>query len=294
MGSLKYEYKITVYLTGRCGNTFFRGSQISILYDPGNFPALLENSSSSKLVSRNGGVPQLGDLTRHLKEFRSQLDLLVPDKNNDGIIVIDFESWRPTFRQNFGVLKPYQSLSMQLEQNKSSYNIPKKELEKRATKEFESAGKTFMLESLREGKRLRPNARWGYYAFPYCFNGRKNNPEQCPSEVTAENRDISWLFKNTDIILPSVYMSEKMPMDYRVKMVKGRVAEAKKMSMYSRPNNGQIYTYIRYCYTDTLNYLEEHILINAMDAMVRGGSEGVILWGSSNDLNTRYCYCGKW
>lgn len=35
-----------------------------------------------------------------------------------GIGVIDFESWRPVFRQNFGVLKPYKDLSYDIERKR--------------------------------------------------------------------------------------------------------------------------------------------------------------------------------
>lgn len=231
-------------------------------------------------------MPQLGNLEQHLREFELQLNQLVPDKENDGLIVIDFESWRPTFRQNFGVLKPYKDLSIEVVRRNHPFMSDKERL-RRATQDFETAGKSFMLDTLKLAKKLRPKARWGYYAFPYCFNGRKNSPERCPVDVNRENRGISWLFKHTDVIYPSVYMSEQMPVNYRVPMVKGRVAEAKKMAQYSSAGKGQIYTYIRHCYTDTLNNLEEPILIGALDAMINEGSEGIILWGSSNDLNTK-------
>lgn len=258
-----------------------RGNHISILYDPGYFPALLENSSSSKLVRRNGGVPQNGDVDRHLELFKLQLDELVPDKDNDGIIVIDFESWRPTFRQNFGVLKPYKDLSIDLARKEFPFNA-----EARAARAFEQYGKEFMLKTLKLAKQLRPRAQWGYYAFPYCFNGRNKNPERCAAGVNQENRNISWLFKHSDVIFPSVYMSEKMPVDYRIPMVRGRVDEAKRMSVYN--SDSKIYTYFRHCYSDTRRNLEEQIVFGAMDAIKNGGSHGVILWGSSNDLNTRY------
>lgn len=253
------------------------------------FPALLENSSSPYLYRRNGGVPQLGVLEKHLKEFQRQLDLLVPDKDNDGLIVIDFESWRPIFRQNFGVLKPYKNLSYIVENKNypSLSNKEKKEVEERATRNFEREGKRFMLETLRVGQERRPKAQWGYYAFPYCFNGRNNSPEKCPADVHAENERTAWLFKKTDIIMPSVYMSEKMPYNFRVKMVKGRLEEAKKMAPYSAKGKGQIYAYFRYCYTDTLKNLEEEILLGAFKTIIAGGAEGVILWGSSHDLNSK-------
>lgn len=63
----------------------FRGDKISLLYDPGFFPALLEANIGSDLVRRNGGVPQEGNLTAHLEIFADQIqNKLIPDKNFAG------------------------------------------------------------------------------------------------------------------------------------------------------------------------------------------------------------------
>ena len=63
----------------------FRGNHMVILYDPGEFPALLHDENG-KLQFRNGGVPQEGNLTRHLSKLRAQIDELVPDHNFKGEI----------------------------------------------------------------------------------------------------------------------------------------------------------------------------------------------------------------
>lgn len=95
---------------------FYRGDKLTIMYDPGFFPALLQ--SGSRLEQRNGGVPQQvseifknlyikywnlgifnqGNLSAHLAYFKQHVDELVPDVNNKGLVIVDFESWRPTFR----------------------------------------------------------------------------------------------------------------------------------------------------------------------------------------------------
>jgi hypothetical protein len=80
------------------------------------FPAL-----GTKNERRNGGVPQEGNLTRHLEIYRQHVDELVPDANNGGLVVIDFESWRPIFRQNWGTLLPYKDVSYQIEQERHPF-----------------------------------------------------------------------------------------------------------------------------------------------------------------------------
>lgn len=63
-------------------NDTFRGDKITILYDPGLFPALLTEGET--VVKRNGGVPQEGDLNKHLQLFQKHLILQIPDKNFAG------------------------------------------------------------------------------------------------------------------------------------------------------------------------------------------------------------------
>ncbi|XP_053690086.1 hyaluronidase Tab y 2.0101-like [Sabethes cyaneus] len=279
------------YGVNQNGNDSFRGNVISILYDPGKFPALLEKSSTRVLYKRNGGVPQEGNLTEHLEIFRAHVSELVTDANFSGVGCIDFESWRPIFRQNFGSLQPYKDLSMKIERERHP-NWPEKWLEAEATKRFEATGQDFMARTLVLAKQLRPRAAWGYYAFPYCFNmnGGANHQqrEDCSPEVQRENDRIQWLFDGSDVIFPSVYLREKLNPGDRQKLVRGRVKEALRVARRAKAQpKPRVLTYIRYVYTDSINYLTESDWINALHAMKQFGSDGVILWGSSYDLNSR-------
>lgn len=101
--------------------------------------------------------------------------------------MIDFESWRPIFRQNFGTLVPYKELSIEIEKKKHPL-WPDNLIQKEATRRFEISGRTFMEETLTLSKQLRPLATWGYYAYPYCFNMSPNNMNtQCSMDVQNEN-----------------------------------------------------------------------------------------------------------
>lgn len=83
----------------------FRGDQISILYDPGKFPALLEQKDSSEYFYRNGGLPQEGSLEEHMIEFKQQLDKLIPDENFNG----------ESYHNDCSVLTLYNSKFLQFE-----------------------------------------------------------------------------------------------------------------------------------------------------------------------------------
>lgn len=62
----------------------FRGDVISLLYDPGDFPALLDATGTTKNEPRNGGVPQEGNITLHLKLFKETLSKLMPNSQFNG------------------------------------------------------------------------------------------------------------------------------------------------------------------------------------------------------------------
>lgn len=60
-------------------------------------------------------VPQEGSIEQHLVQYKKHVDQQIPDTNNSGLIIIDFESWRPILRQNFGDLTPYKDFSFKIE-----------------------------------------------------------------------------------------------------------------------------------------------------------------------------------
>lgn len=266
-------------------NDRFRGKYINILYDPGDFPAILK--ADSKTVLRNGGVPQEGNLTKHLELFESMLNQLIPDKSFSGIGIIDFESWRPIFRQNFGKLEEYKSISIAIEKEKHPF-WTKNQLVEEATQRFEDAAKKFMAQTLLIARRSRPKATWGYYAYPYCFNMSPNNMRQeCPPEVIAENDRLKWLFQLTDNFYPSIYIgNSSYSMIDKIKMVKGRINESIRIrnNLNVRKN---IIIYFWFKYQDTTKFLSKEDLLNIFTIIAKANIDGLVIWGSSNDVNTK-------
>lgn len=164
----------------------YSGDRISILYDPGLFPALLKNASSTKLFRRNGGVPQKGSIASHLSLFEQHVNELIPDAQNDGLAIIDFESWRPVYRQNFGSLQPYKDLSEQFVRNDHPL-WPNRMVETEAKRAFEQHGRAFMEQTIQLAQKMRPRAKWGYYGLPFCFNGKGDHVETCAANIQKEN-----------------------------------------------------------------------------------------------------------
>lgn len=90
------------------------------------------------------------------------------------------------YRQNFGKLQPLKDLSIKLVQD-ANPKFSTAELEKEANRLFTMHAKIFMIETIELGKQLRPNAKWGYYGLPHCFNGRDNGTQDCQENIQNEN-----------------------------------------------------------------------------------------------------------
>ncbi|KAF7270467.1 hyaluronidase A-like [Rhynchophorus ferrugineus] len=265
-------------------NARFRGEKLVIMYDPGSFPAILEKGNETFL--RNGGVPQEGNLTEHLNIFRDILDQLIPNRNFSGLAIIDFESWRPVYRQNFGKLTLYKTLSEDIERQKHP-TWPNAWIKKEATKRFEDSSRKFMEETLRVAKELRPHASWGYYAYPYCYNLAPNSMQrQCSKQVKQENDKIVWLFSTSDNMYPSVYLQESHTTEQSVQKIEGRLDEAIRIRKNIKRNKN-IYVYYWYKYQDSNNFLSQQNLFATLTVLASYEIEGVVMWGASADVNSK-------
>ncbi|XP_050423559.1 hyaluronidase-like [Adelges cooleyi] len=266
----------------------FRGDQISLLYDPGLFPALLQGTESSRndYIIRNGGVPHEGNLTKHLQVFTEDVvKRLVPDSKFAGIAVIDFEHWRPMYDENFGSLQSYKDYSMEIERYYHPL-WPDSERQKEAARKFEKAAYQFLKRTLEIAKSLRPKAHWGYYGYPFCFNYTpKNNQPNCSPGVIKNNEKTKWLFEESTAIYPSLYYkSEDMSVETRAKFMKGRMMEALRVSKMTSPKK-PVYAYTWLKYYDTKQFVEKADLLNSLTIPKRNGATGIIIWGASNDVN---------
>ncbi|XP_014293950.1 hyaluronidase [Halyomorpha halys] len=263
------------------GNDEFVGEKITILYDPGFFPAMLNRSI------RNNGIPQEGDLKKHLILFEKELETAIPEKNFSGIGVIDFEHWRPIWRENWGSLDKYKQLSLDTERKRHPF-WSKTALENRAIQRFEKAASRFIDETLSKAVKLRPRGQWGYYAYPYCFNFTPKNPEKkCTQNVQKDNDRSSWMFRTGNALFPSLYLREKQLNEYkRVKMMEGRINEAKRLASKDALKQINIFPYLAIKYQDTYSFLSKQDMLNAIKTARKTGSSGLILWASYKDTNS--------
>jgi hypothetical protein len=99
---------------------------------------------------------------------------------------------------------------------------------------------------------------------------------------------LKWLFTASDFIGPSVYIYENtMAVENRPKMVRGRVREAVRAAKQA-PNKPIVLTYVRYNYADTKALMTKVDLQRLLRNVISEEGDGVILWGSSNDITSKY------
>ncbi|KAK5638211.1 hypothetical protein RI129_012506 [Pyrocoelia pectoralis] len=262
-------------------NDAFRGDRIALLYDPGLYPAILPNGDLE-----NGGVPQEGDLVKHLQVFEDDINRLIPDVNFAGLGIIDFEDWRPVYRQNFGTLAKYKDLSEKIERQKH-WLWPSDRIKSEATKRFEKSARLFMEETLLVAQRLRPKASWGYYGFPHCFNN--DMQEKCAANVRSENDGIKWLFSTSDTLNPSLYLRQgTFTPAQRIQLIKGRVGEAQRIvTTLNTQKERRIIPYYTLIHPDTDQFLAEQDIVNSIATLKGLQIDGLIIWGASKHLNTQ-------
>lgn len=84
-------------------------------------------------------------------------------------------------------------------------------------------------------------------------------------------------------------MSEQMTLNVRTAMIRGRIRESIRLAKRSRnPEPKKVIAYYRYLFSDTKNFLNEQETFDALNTIKSSGANGVILWGSSFDLNSRF------
>ncbi|PIK42512.1 putative hyaluronidase [Apostichopus japonicus] len=140
-----------------------------------------------------------------------------------------------------------------------------------------------MDSTLRLVKELRPHAKWGFYHFPYCNNG-KEPQRACSPGVEASNENITWLFDSSTALYPSIYLhgQETEMRDY----VNGVVTEALRVRKLSNNKFADIFPYTRYLYSHSELFFTKEDLNATILQSAQMGCSGVVFWGSNNDTHT--------
>nr|P38566.2 RecName: Full=Hyaluronidase PH-20; Short=Hyal-PH20; AltName: Full=Hyaluronoglucosaminidase PH-20; AltName: Full=Sperm adhesion molecule 1; AltName: Full=Sperm surface protein PH-20; Flags: Precursor [Oryctolagus cuniculus]AAA88913.1 PH-20 protein [Oryctolagus cuniculus] len=237
----------------------------------------------------HGRIPQLGPLQQHLTKLRQEILYYMP-KDNVGLAVIDWEEWLPTWLRNWKPKDIYRIKSIELVKSQHPQYNHSYATEK-AKRDFEKAGKDFMEETLKLGRLLRPNHLWGYYLFPDCYNHHYDKPNlykgSCFDIEKKRNDDLSWLWKESTALFPSVYLTSRARSATalsKLYVVRNRVHEAIRVSKIPDdksplPN----FVYTRLVFTDQIfQFLSHHDLVYTIGEIVALGASGIVVWGSQS------------
>ncbi|XP_007531752.2 hyaluronidase PH-20-like [Erinaceus europaeus] len=240
----------------------------------------------AKNQSHHGGIPQKGNLQDHLTKATTDINHYLP-KDQVGMAVIDWEEWRPLWARNWKPKDIYRLLSVELVKQNNT-GIDDTTANNKAKVEFESAGRKFMVETIKLGKRLRPKHYWGYYLFPDCYNhhyNKANYTGHCFDLEKQRNDELSWLWNESTALYPSIYLNTKLNSTPQATLfARSRIWEAIRVSGVRNAQDPlPIFIYNRPVFTDASGeYLTELDLVSTIGESIALGTSGVIMWGSLN------------
>ncbi|XP_040894463.1 hyaluronidase PH-20-like [Toxotes jaculatrix] len=266
------------------------GQFLTIFYEDrlGLYPKV--DTIKRKLYS--GGIPQNGNLTQHLAKAQTQIDHFISQDSSPGLAVIDWESWRPLWDQNWGSKRVYQKLSIAQALQMAPF-VSSKKISKLAKSQFQHAGRHFMERTISLGVGERPSRRWGFYLFPDCFNYGWEKPGytgKCSTQTQKQNNQMLWLWEHSTALFPSVYLHLNLRNSPRAALyVRNRVQEALRVAaLPKRPYTVPIYVYSRPLYRDqTQKFQSLTDLVSTVGESAALGASGVVMWGGTRDYNNK-------
>lgn len=237
-----------------------------------------------------GGLPQNTSLSEHLAYAFHDIQAAMPAPDFSGLVVIDWEAWRPRWAFNWDSKEIYHQRSEALIQAKHP-DWPDSQVKKVARAQFEEAAQAWMAGTLQLGQKLRPRGLWGFYGFPECYNydfESTNYTGQCPIGISTENDQLGWLWNQSRALYPSIYIPAALIGTGKTRRyVRHRVAEAFRVARAARDPSLPVlpYTQIFYAMTNDLLPLEE--LEHTLGESAAQGAAGVVFWVSSEDTSSK-------
>uniref|UniRef100_A0A3B4BCL3 Hyaluronidase n=1 Tax=Periophthalmus magnuspinnatus TaxID=409849 RepID=A0A3B4BCL3_9GOBI len=269
--------------------------------DPGQFLTLFYDSKLGLYPKYNhmqeycGGLPQNGNLTAHLTKAAIDIDAHIAQNFSQGLVVIDWEGWRPLWDQNWMLKRIYQNFSI-LQILEKEPKLCGKSIIEEAKTQFETAAKRYMQETLKLGREKYPNYRWGFYLFPDCYNYDWNKDfdytGKCSMKTKEQNNQMSWLWEASTALFPSIYLDVKLRNSPRaVKFVQNRVQEALRVAALPHEKHAlPVYVFTRPLYRDQNTvYLSETDLVHTVGESAALGAAGIIMWGLYLASRTASC-----
>ncbi|XP_058425176.1 hyaluronidase-4-like [Diceros bicornis minor] len=258
------------------------GSTIAIIYpnELGYYPYFSQDGKSF-----NGGIPQNMSLSRHLRKTADDIAKVVPWWRSEGLVVIDWESWKPQWDRNWGNRMIYKNYSLTFARNHHP-DWSEMKVKTVAQQEFENAGRSFMNTTITLALEMRPKCLWGFYLYPDCYNyDYRINPQiytgKCPNDEIFLNDQLQWLWEKSTAIYTSIYLDRILNSSLNaLKFVHYRVREAMRVAEKARPDYVlPVFIFSRPFYLHSIEALSQEDLVYTIGESAALGAAGIILWG---------------
>ncbi len=253
--------------------------------------------------------PEMWDA--HWRKLARDMDRYVPE-DFTGIVVIDYERWRPYWErtrnirnddgpvhaEDFDFLLDWRDAVRETRRDEY-FAVPAAERLQYVYDTYDEMALRFYIETIRECKRLRPNARWTYFNFPklryYC-------PEETPRgtigygdlthRASRINDKCQALYDEMDVVVPSIYPQQwtvagnnfrsDMPLNRQnrdrgnYQFIFSNVAEARRLA-HGKPVLPIISLRYYMQWPERL-WLNDLNIRQAISVSQEAGAEGLILW----------------
>ena len=290
-------------------------------YTPGsifaNIPRYVAKDASCKgcpnagcCVAINGGTPQRGNISLHLATVAAAVRKALPP-SFDGIAALDWEEWYPWYStaghaddpghpDGRGVppaLSPrYIVESRDLARaSQPPRGANSSVVEAEAQSSWNASSLSFLVETLRLCRQLRPHARWGFYNQASCWNNdRQQDPSSsgpgCTAGQEMRNDALAPLWAVGDVLLPSVYSGPltSSPLANQTWHIRSQLAEAARIQRASSQALS-LYAYTWYDARSGVLPTQWQPITSPAQLQLefgepkRAGGDGVIVWGTSTD-----------
>ena len=233
----------------------------------------------------NGGVPQAADLAAHTAQVKVDVANMIPDEHFDGILVVDYEAWRPLFSECCDSLSLYREYFARLVRADPAWPAGQNasEVAAEAERRFNAGAKTFFVATVAAIRGVRPHARVGFYS--QRIDGSNSTAGM------ESNAELAWLWEIVDVLCPSIYPHSTNATSEAARaagFIAGAISSAAMVTSKSRP---AVMPYGRAMMLDAKSQTPFTPGIVAAQIQVAAGmgAEGVILWGASSDYRGDGC-----
>uniref|UniRef100_A0A3P9HVZ3 Hyaluronidase n=1 Tax=Oryzias latipes TaxID=8090 RepID=A0A3P9HVZ3_ORYLA len=254
--------------------------RIAVFYEDtlGNYPYFIDKSTPV-----NKGLPQHTRLNSHIQKLQQDLDAALPSPRYLGLGVLRWAEWLPQWSRNREkqAIRSGEMVKGKLRELKDNFVS--------LQVDFEAAAQSVMMESLREVKRLRPKALWGFSPYPSCNN---NDPTQtalsnytgrCPPAEAALNDELLWLWKRCSALYPLLTL-DKLQVESGSSGARlsssGQIREALRVSSLKTAYLVVFLLHFSPLKTDLVNTIGESAAM---------GTAGIVIWDKSEPKTEREC-----